>query len=141
MAVGDHLPGSSSSSSKAEYYDSVEGLWTSVQDFPTTGLSLTCSYSKHFLVLFLQYIPVTFELDCAIFHNVDFIGDFIIKYASVYFTDSFFIIGGHHRKIKYGMEAVNTIKKIDTKNWQWSEVGKLNNARAKHGAVMVEIGC
>ena len=43
---------------------------------------------------------------------------------------------------KYGrMEAVNTIKKIDTNNWQWSEVGALNTARAKPGAFMAEIGC
>ena len=70
---------------------------------------------------------------------VELIGDFIIKYASVYFIDSFFIIGGHQRKVNGKIEAVNTIKKINTNNWQWSEVGALNTARAKLGAIMVEI--
>ena len=63
--------------------------------------------------------------------------DSIFSYVSVFHVDHFYVIGGY---INVDV-PLNSIKRLDIKNWEWTEAGKLNTARAQHNAIMLQIRC
>ena len=59
---------------------------------------------------------------------------------SVYFGDNFYIVGGF-RGPPSSMSSirVDSIERLNTKNWTWSSAGKFLTARTGHAAVIIEV--
>ena len=53
-------------------------------------------------------------------------------FASVFMGGNFYIIGGSAE-----WEGQDTIARLSTKTWSWSEAGRLTAARTEHGAIWI----
>ena len=63
----------------------------------------------------------------------------IFGFASVYFNNGFFIIGGSSNFFRGSY--FDAIYRLDKNVWKWSEVGRLNTGRINHGAIIVHKWC
>ena len=61
----------------------------------------------------------------------------IRKFASVFFDNGYYVIGGENR---YGT-LFDRIYRLDKQSWEWSEVGHLNTARIEHDAIFIHKWC
>ena len=65
----------------------------------------------------------------------------IHSYASSFFNESLYIIGGSSRKDEVAhLEASKLIARLNTKIMRWTLAGKINHARQSHGVIMLEAG-
>ena len=63
----------------------------------------------------------------------------INDYASVFFDNGFFIIGGVSRFDRDNY--FDAIYRLDESEWNWSEVGRLNSGRIYHQVIFIHRLC
>ena len=61
----------------------------------------------------------------------------ISGFASVFFDNGFFIIGGASSFQTF----FDTIYRLDKSEWNWSEVGRLNTGRMRHAVIFIHKWC